>query len=268
MQHLEKYSHWILGGAYLFLTISLLVQSDRPEVLGLGGLFVLTLGYKYWEDEIQKLSTKKDLGAIFIGSIAGLWIMYKALFYVEDEAFLRLLPFLGLSSWGLISYGWYSIKIFCHGLLLFGFLAFPWELVYVGIDLSLLTTKFTHWCLWVFGFESERLGTLIRLGSGQIEVYHGCSGLKMILQLLSFSLIYLVLVPQKIQQQIGILLGAIAVGFIINGLRVSLMAILVSLGDEAAFDYWHLGTGSLIFSGISVACLGLWSWQIGRWKNI
>jgi exosortase/archaeosortase family protein len=49
---------------------------------------------------------------------------------------------------------------------------------------------------------------------------------------------------------------AVIVGFIVNGVRVTLMAILVDRGNQAAFDYWHLGNGSLIFSMVAVFILG------------
>jgi cyanoexosortase A len=151
------------------------------------------------------------------------------------------------------------------GLVLFGFLAFPWEVIYGVCDLSLWTARFAYGVLKLLNLQGERVGTLIRLGAGSIEVYHGCSGLKMILQLVAFSLIYLVLNPSIGRERLALIVGAIAIGFSLNGIRVAMMAILVSLGDELAFDYWHLGTGSLVFSALGVLVLGLWGWQLKRW---
>ncbi|OKH19362.1 hypothetical protein NIES208_02265 [[Limnothrix rosea] IAM M-220] len=254
--------------AYIGFVFALLSQSDRPEIGGTAGLFTLTLLYRWWESEKPLRQVKFNIRAIATGIVISLWLIFKALYYSNDEAFLRILPLLGFTSWSLLCYGWQSFQKLSIGFFLLGFLAFPWEIVYVVIDLSLLTTKLAHLFLTVAGLQAERISTLIRLGSGTIEVYHGCSGLKIMLQLVGFSLIYLVLNPQPRLKIIGFITGAIALGFTLNGFRVAMMAVLVSLGDEKAFDYWHLGTGSLIFSVVGLGCLALWGWQVQRWQNI
>jgi len=58
-------------------------------------------------------------------------------------------------------------------------------------------------------------------------------------------------------KKILVLLVAVLVGFIVNGVRVALMAVLVALSQQDAFEYWHQGDGSLIFSMIGVLLFGL-----------
>ncbi|MGB2924877.1 MAG: archaeosortase/exosortase family protein [Limnothrix sp.] len=255
---------WVSAGAYGALVGSLLRHSSRVEVWGLGGLFFVVFCYRQWELKGWAEGNSVDWSAIAPGLGIGAWLLYKAWGFSNDEAFLRCLPLLSLLSWGLICFGWQSLKLFRAGFVLFGFLALPWEVVYGFVDLSLLTAQFSHWLLWVMGLEAERIGTLIRLGTGSIEVYHGCSGLKLMLQLVGFSLIYLVLNGKEWRAGLSLIFGAIAIGFGLNSLRVAIMTILVSLGDEQAFDYWHLGDGSLIFSAIAVVCLGGWGWLLLR----
>ena len=268
MEMLKTRLIWFLGGAYIALAGALLRHSSRVEVWGLGALFLLVFCYHQWEKPRVSEPVRPGWLAIAVGVGLGSWVLFKAWNFVEDEAFLRCLPFVSLLSWSLIGSGWDGFKIYRGGFILFGFLALPWEVVYGFVDLSLWTAKFSHLLLLVMGLEGERVGTLIRLGAGSIEVYHGCSGLKSMLQLVGFALMYLVLNPQKWWENGGLILGAIAIGFGLNGLRVAIMAILISLGDELAFDYWHLGDGSLVFSAIAVACLGIWGWGLQRWlKN-
>jgi exosortase/archaeosortase family protein len=50
---------------------------------------------------------------------------------------------------------------------------------------------------------------------------------------------------------------AVSLAFIVNGIRVAVMAVLSASSNEKAFDYWHLGEGSLIFSLLSVLSFGL-----------
>lgn len=268
MERLKIRFVWCLGGAYIALAASLLRHSSRVEVWGLGALFLLVFCYRQWEEPRVVESVRPGWSAIAVGIGLGLWVLFKAWNFVGDEAFLRCLPLVSLLSWGLVSFGWDSLKRCWGGFILFGFLASPWEVIYGFVDLSLWTAQFSHLLLFLMGLEAERVGTLIRLGAGSIEVYHGCSGLKLMLQLVGFALMYLVLNPQKWWGNGGIILGAIAIGFTLNSVRVAIMAILISLGDELAFDYWHLGDGSLIFSAIAVACLGGWGWGLQRWlKN-
>jgi exosortase/archaeosortase family protein len=61
---------------------------------------------------------------------------------------------------------------------------------------------------------------------------------------------------QKIHK-IFIIIFAIVTGFLVNVVRVSLMAILAAASKPEAFDYWHEGDGSLIFGMIAVGIFGL-----------
>lgn len=266
-RRLQQYLPYCLGAGYCCFLMALLQQADRPEVSALMGLFTLTLLYHWWDTDKELGQVRWDWGAIASALLLTMGLIWRGWNYQEDEAFLRLLPLLSLTSWGLWCYGWQSFRILAEGFFLYSFLAFPWEITYIFVDLSLLTAKFSHVLLQLLGLTSERIGTLLRLGSGSIEVYHGCSGLKMMLQLLGFALMYMVLSSASRPSKVALGLGAIAIGFLLNGVRVALMAILVSLGDQAAFDYWHLGTGSLIFSGFGLGALGLWGWQVQRWPN-
>lgn len=265
---IKKNMPLLLGVAYLGFVLVLLQGSDRPELSGTTGIFTLTILYRWWETDQLPKQIKFDMAAIATAILVSAWLFFKAIEYSEDEAFLRILPLLSLMSWSLFCFGWQSLRAVRAGFMLLGFLAFPWEVIYVAIDLSVLTAKLAHLYLTIAGLQAERITTLIRLGSGTVEVYHGCSGLKMMLQLIGFSLIYLVLNPQSKGETIGLISGAIAIGFLLNGLRVAMMTVLVSLGDETAFDYWHLGTGSLIFSAIGLGGLALWGWYIQKWQSI
>jgi cyanoexosortase A len=128
------------------------------------------------------------------------------------------------------------------------------------IDISLLTAKFASLILWYTGFEVTRNGVYIYLPTGSVEVYPGCSGLELIFQMLSLALLFLLMFPQKVKQKIIVPIIAITLAFIVNGVRVALMAVLVAQGHKEAFDYWHEGEGSLIFSLISVLLFGLFCW--------
>jgi cyanosortase A-associated protein len=93
--------------------------------------------------------------------------------------------------------------------------------------------------------------------AGIVKFYHQHSTLlRLMVQLIGITLLLLTLVPSRRLAKILLPIMAIALGFGINGLRVSLLAILAAIPDPESLDYWHYGSGSLIFSGLSVLCLG------------
>ena len=83
----------------------------------------------------------------------------------------------------------------------------------------------------------------------------------MMLQLLGLSWIVFAVSKTSWQQKIWLTIAAILIGFIVNGIRVALMAVLVALSDLQGFTYWHVGNGSLIFSAISVLIFGAICWK-------
>jgi exosortase/archaeosortase family protein len=67
--------------------------------------------------------------------------------------------------------------------------------------------------------------------------------------------LFLLMFPTRWTQKVLLPLIAVGIGFVLNGFRVALLAVVVN--DQAAFKYWHDGGGSLIFSAVGVGLLGL-----------
>jgi cyanoexosortase A len=120
--------------------------------------------------------------------------------------------------------------------------------------------------LWFSGLPIVRNGIYLELPGGSVQVYSGCSGVVAMTQLLGMSVLFLMLLPLpwKWYQKAILPVAAIAIGFIVNALRVSLMAILVAQKQMAAFNYWHDGSGSLVFSVIGTLLLVLLVWLLIR----
>ncbi|AFZ25645.1 exosortase, cyanobacterial variant [Cylindrospermum stagnale PCC 7417] len=138
-------------------------------------------------------------------------------------------------------------------------------------DISLLTAKFSTAILWYTGFKVTRSGITITLPTGSIKVIADCAGMALILNLLGLAVLFILIFNLKWQQKILIPTVAAILGFMINGVRVALMAVLVAQGDKQAFDYWHFGDGSLIFSIIASLFFGSFCWfllSINQPKNL
>ena len=113
-----------------------------------------------------------------------------------------------------------------------------------------------------------RQGVFVHLPTGSVEVYPGCSGIESILQLLGLAILFLVLFPTTKQEKIIIPILAVLTAFIVNGFRVALMTLLAASSDPQSLNYWHKGEGSLIFSTLSVAILGLYCFFLLRRSNL
>jgi len=82
----------------------------------------------------------------------------------------------------------------------------------------------------------------------------------MIMQMIITSIIFLLAFPLRSRLgKILVLLLAPCIGFVVNSIRISLLAVLSSVNSEygkSLFDFFHEQAGSLIFSGIAVFILG------------
>ena len=213
-------------------------------------LFWIVVLLVLWESK-DKLQLESDSVSSFLGIWLLALVLYKSLHLFPEDYFLRVSPFLSFIGWGLLASGMRGLKQYSRSLFLLSFLAIPWEFIYL-FDVSQLTAKFSTFVLWMLGFEVTRQGVWIIMATGSVEVYNGCSGVRTILQLLGLTWILLALVPTNSRQKILLSIAAILLGFIINGIRIALMAVLVALSNSEGFEYWHTGNGSLIFSAISV----------------
>jgi cyanoexosortase A len=260
---------WLLslGASLIALHLNLTLRSDNSDLFGCSLLFWLTASYLIW-DKRKYLKLESNLLASTIGFGTIALVLVKSLNVFGDDVFLRIFPLLSIFGWGSIASGFKGLKQYWQALLLFGFLAVPWELIYLVVDLSLLTAKFSVSLLLFLGFSVARQGILLRLPTGSIEVYDGCSGIRLIFQLLGISLIFIVLVSVNKISQIILIFLAIFLGFVVNGVRVALLAVLAGLSDPEILNYWHLGNGSLIFSLLAVIILSLFLFVVYHWENI
>ncbi len=255
---IKNLSFWLLSLAAgsIALHLNLTWRSENNDLLSCSLLFWIAVSYLIWEKR-DRLNLESDIFSSFFGLSLITLVLFKSMHLFGDDVFLRISPFLSVLGLGLLASGFKGLKQYWQELLLFGFIAVPWESIYLFIDLSLLTAKFATFVLWLLGFEVSRQGVLVILPTGSIEVYDGCSGIRMIFQLLGIALIFVLIVADSWKQKIFLPILAIILGFVVNGVRVALMAILVALSDQEAFKYWHLGNGSLIFSLIAVMIFAL-----------
>ncbi|MEG4515921.1 MULTISPECIES: cyanoexosortase A [unclassified Microcoleus] len=261
LKHVQEPKYWLLGIAsgLIALHLTLTSRTNDTDLFGTMLLFWGVVAFLIWERH-ESLTFESGIFASFFGSSLIALILLKSSSISGYDFFIRATPFLSGISLALLASGTKGLKQYGQELLILGYTAIPPGLIGVFVDVALLTAKFSAFLLHYLGFEVVRKGVFLILEKGSVEVYHGCSGVNAILQLLGLALVFLLMFPTTTGQKIVLPFVAIITAFIVNAARVGLLAVLVSLSQPEAFKYWHEGNGSVIFSMIAVFIFGLFCW--------
>jgi len=245
----------VLGGLHLVL----LDKVKQEHLFSISLLMWLTVASLLWERR-QTLTYKSDTFSTTLGVVLLLLILARSLSFTDIS--LRLLPLVGGLSLALMASGYRRLGQYSRELLILSLLVIARVITIFldAINLPLFTAKISTFLLWLGGFEVYRQGVYIELSKGKVEVLGSCSGVESILLVVSVAFLFFFLIPISHGQKLICLLIATAIGFLVNTVRVIIMALLVDSGDTAAFDYWHGSDGSLSFAVISVCLFGLYCW--------
>lgn len=248
--NLTRYSLLSLLSTLILLHLSLVLRSNNTDLVGSSLLYWFSALLIFRQKHV-KLNVQSNPIAIILGTLILIPVLIKSTFITGNDIGLRFLPFCSIAGLSLIASG--SLKPYWRELLLLSIFTIPPGLILLFFDPSAITAKVAGFSLWLLGFDVVVQGVLVSLPKGSIEVYSACAGVATMLQLFGVSLMYLFLQPTQQYQKLLIPISALLLAFILNALRVALMAVLVALGDEQAFEYWHIGNGSLVFSVVAVA---------------
>lgn len=253
MPSLSEAKFWLacITAGVMAIHITLVGRTDSDSLFASSVLFLASVGSLLWTRR-NSLKLHHNLPASAIGAILLGLVLIKST-AITGGFFLRAYPFVAGVAIALMASGFQGLRQYWKELILLFFLGMPEVILTSLFDISPLTAHLTYWLLKLGQYDVVREGVNIYLPGGAIEVYHGCSGLQSIAQLLGFSVLFLFMLPNAWRwwQQLSIPLLGITLAFVINGFRVALMAVLVASGDMEKFDYWHVGDGSLIFSVVA-----------------
>lgn len=257
----ESPKYWLLAIATGLIAIHLTLtwRADNIDVLGTSLLFWGAGALLIW-DKKDALDLETDLVSTLVGILLIALVLLKSISISGYDIFLRVSPFISTLGLGLLASGFKGLKQYWQELLIVGFIAIPPGLILKFINVAPVTAKFTHFILHYLGVNVTRQGVHLIVANSSLEVASGCTGVGAILQLLGLGILVLLMFPTNLPQKIFVLLSAIVVGFVVNGARVALMTYLLAFYGQKAFEYWHYGDGSLIFSMIAVGIFGSFCW--------
>ncbi|KOP25514.1 cyanoexosortase A [Hapalosiphon sp. MRB220] len=261
---LDHLQFWLLiiGSGLISIHLTLVWRSGNNNLFSTSFLFWAAISFIISEKR-DDLSLESGILSSFLG-FSLIWIaLFKSASMTSFGGFLYALPFVFGLGLALIASGFRGLNQYTGELITLFFLNASKLLPeWVTYKLTLVTAKLSAFMLWYTGFEVTLSGINVYLPNGSVEVLSGCSGLELISQMLGLAILFLLIFPQNWYQKILVPLVAATVGFVVNSARVALMTVIVAKDNMDAFDYWHSGNGSLLFSIVSVLIFGLFCWLL------
>jgi cyanoexosortase A len=201
-----------------------------------------------------------NLRSAFLSKLSGLLLVLATVLGMfllsNNEDFLHATPLLSALGTALIASGFSGLMQYQKIFLLLCFLLPSSDNFAGSLYLSKLTILFSTFLLSQWGYSVDAQETQINLTSGDlllngVEITQSCSGFSAMLHLLSIAAFLVMASRLAWLESVLLSLGAIAIGFLINGVRVAILVIVRAYFPDL-FQYWHQGSGSTLFTVISI----------------
>jgi len=268
LQNLQNPMFWSITATSVTAVLHLILinRTNDSDLLTISALFWVVVASLVW-DKRHTLICKSQFWSTTAGVCLCTIIFTRSATLPTSAIFLKAFPVFAMMGLGLLALGNQVFRCCWRELTILGILAFNplIELCLRLIDLPTRTAEFAAFILYSAGVRVDRQAdTLLLLGDKirrEVHVLESCSGLHLIILMLNISVLSLLLFTTWSWSQKGLCVAISALlGFGVNAARVALMVILVARTD--AFNYWHTGTGSAIFSALSIGLFGGFCWLI------
>lgn len=118
--------------------------------------------------------------------------------------------------------------------------------------------------LQFIGVTAFREGNVIDLGPVQLQVAEACSGIRYLFPLTALALLCAYFFRDRMWKRIVLVLSALPISVLVNGLRIGIVGILVEwYGPQAAQGFLHLFEGWVLF-GATLGLIVLEMWILFR----
>jgi exosortase len=221
---------------------------NNPD-MGHGVFVPVVAGYIAWKrkDRIAALPCEPNPWGLLI---VGLAMVQLVLGTLGSELFLSRTAFV-FSIFGIIlATGGMAIlkELAFPAVMLFFMVPIP-AIIYSSITfpLQLLASRLAEWSLVVLGIPVLREGNILELVTGPLSVVEACSGIRSLLSLTFFSLIYGYMAEKRTWIRAVLFLATVPIALIANGSRVSITAILAQIDPALADGLYHEFTGLVVF---------------------
>ena len=139
-------------------------------------------------------------------------------------------------------------------------LAYPFLYLF-GWDAMTFPTAFTATFLTNLTGLTATLNHLdINMENAIVTVWQGCDGSRNMDFLLRLSIMLIVTMQIRPSRWLLTIAVAVFLAFMLNAIRVMLLAHLANNGDLGLFDYWHEGDGSKLFNLSAIILFGIFGY--------
>ncbi|MBD2487910.1 cyanoexosortase A [Aulosira sp. FACHB-615] len=258
---------WLLGigGGLVATLLTIIWKADDDSHLGMTVLALFAV-FSLLGDKKHKLKLESDVISSVLGTVLiGIVLWYSTHFPPGKlfAVYTHIAPFVAALGLSLLASGYQGLKQYWQELVIIFFAGVPKVLIFALLDikpLSILTAKFSTLMLWYAGFEVALQDVYINLPTGGIKVAENCAGIEWICHLLGLAVIGLLMFPPERKKRIFVPIVAVIIAFIVNAVRVAILAVMAANQNQNSFKFWHVGDGSLIFGMITVILFGIFYW--------
>lgn len=230
-------------------------------------LFWCAAFYIAWQKKDQ-LDLQSNLLSTVVGLILITWLIFRgAVSEFDSDVITRIYPLISIA--GICFLTTKTTKIFQHWreILIVAMTGIPWELIFamtpVVSKVSILDAKIARLMLWYVGFDVQRTGDLVILPKGAIKVASSCSSFDLLGLLWQSAIVLCLCFTIANNKKIILFSCSTLIAFVVNGIRLCLMAVLVANQSNEAFLYWHGDEGAEIFTTAAILLLaGVYWWWI------
>ena len=165
-----------------------------------------------------------------------------------------------------------GVTIFFGGWAIFRLAFYPWLVLFlmiplpviiynrITLPLQLMASRLATGLLDLTGVPVLREGNIIHLPAISLEVAEACSGLRSLMALITIAVIYAYQFERKPWRRLVLILSAIPIAVLANGLRIMGSGLLGQYwSPDKARGFFHEFSGLLVFC---VSCLLLWMFHL------
>jgi cyanoexosortase A len=254
---LSRFSLSLMALALVAGHVVLVLRHQSTAQLGITLICWYAVGCLLWKDW-QRLKLSSSIPATVLGFFL-LGVTWSNALWMTDarEKFLFLYPLIGGVGLALAASGFAGLHQYWRQLVILLFLGIPRGFVSEWIDLSPVTAQVAAFFLWYAGRDVQLVGTEIILPGGAVTVDKGCDGTGVISYLLCLGVVFVFLFRVRGTRRVLALILAPFLAFLTNLARVITLALMEAAGRHDAFEYWHDGSGSLVWTLLPVLLFGL-----------
>jgi exosortase len=213
------------------------------------------------------------------GSAVGLAIVGGAIALVALAQLAQWIFFSQFGLWcilfGSLVYllGWHWVKALGFSLFLLFLTIPPPSFLYARLtfEMQLLASRLAEAGLEGLGYSVLREGNILQLVGERLNVAEACSGIRSLMTLLFFVIVYGYFVLENARSRWFLALAAIPVAVLANGLRIVATGVAASYDRELAHGFTHEISGYVTLFGGGITCILLerlfHRWQTGKAAN-